>query len=154
MKISKIAVLIIASLPMLCQAKLCKTMTVDGKVAFMFVNNVPTKTLSGTVSLLSLCPEQPVQIVYKTVEVIVPVEVTVPVYRSYEETSPRNKCEEVAKTSCDPAFGGLPLCNSNNFTSFCGFCFVATQGKVERYINGTLYEGSKVTNGVTSCPVK
>ena len=56
-------------------AKMCKTMTMDGKEAFMWAADddgrlMATKYASGQVSTMDLCPEQPIEIVHKTEEVI------------------------------------------------------------------------------------
>lgn len=127
-------------------AKLCKTLTKDGKPAFMFVNNKPTKTLSGTVEKLSLCPEQPVEIVRKEV------------VETYTIPNPQTHCEKAAVASCDPSWGGLPVCTTGNLANFCGFCFVSTtdvngHNVVTRYLNGAPYDGSKMVEGVKRCPV-
>ncbi len=127
-------------------AKLCKTITTDGKVAFMFVNDKPTKTLSGTVEKLSLCPEAPVEIVRKQV------------VEEYTVPNPVTTCEKAAVLSCDPEWGGLPVCTTGNLANFCGFCFVSTtdvngHNTVTRYLNGAPYDGSKIVEGVKKCPM-
>lgn len=127
-------------------AALCKTMTMEGKPVFMFKADKPTKTLGGTVANLPLCPEQPVVIVRKEI------------VQEYVIPNPQNACERSAKLSCEPSFGGLPICTTNNFQNYCGFCLVTTkpaegeEATTLRYINGSVYDGSKSIDNVVTCP--
>jgi hypothetical protein len=132
-------------IPIVANAALCKTITMDGKTAFMFKSNKPTKTLSGTVANLPLCSEQPAVIVRK--EII----------EEYSIPNPQNACERSAQLSCEPSFGGLPICTTNNFQNFCGFCLVTTAtangfDTTLRYINGLVYDGNKSVKNVVTCP--
>jgi hypothetical protein len=143
---SKLLVALLLAYSTVGYAALCKTMTMEGKPVFMFKADKPTKTLSGTVANLLLCPEQPAVIVRK--EII----------QEYVVTNPQNTCERSAQLACEPSFGGLPICTTNNLANFCGFCLVTTKsvegmGDVTlRYINGAVYDGSKSINNVATCP--
>ena len=141
MKLSKHSIVLagLLALATSVEAKLCKTVTTDGKVAFMFVDNKPTKTLSGTVSKLANCPQEVEQL---------------------KLANPINACERSAQISCEPSFGGLPICTTNNFENFCGFCLVTTKQvnaygeSTVRYINGVIYDGSKLVGDAIACPNK
>jgi hypothetical protein len=60
------------------EAKMCKWLDEEGNWNFSFVNDKPTKTISGTVSTMALCPEPP------------PVKVTKIIYEEYIELNPIN----------------------------------------------------------------
>ena len=141
-----IAILVLCLIPLTTDAALCKTITKDGKQVFMFKANKPTKTLSGTVATLPLCPELTPEIVRKIVT------------EEYKQSNPVNDCERTAINVCEPSFGGVPLCTTNNFEGFCGFCLVTTRDnpndelKTLRYLNGQLYDGSKINGETISCP--
>lgn len=119
------------------QAKLCSFKLADGKSAFKFVGT-PTKTM-GSVSVVAIlaCKDTATSTPYAT-------------------PNPQNDCEKAAVLSCEPSFGGLPICTTNNFANFCGFCFVTTKVNSEdvtlRYINGQVYDGSKSLSNTVSCP--
>jgi hypothetical protein len=83
------------------KAVLCTTTTADGKKAFMFAANKPTKTLSGTVANLKPCP-------------VVTIDVRKEVITEYAIPNPQNQCERTAVHVCDPHFQGIKLFTSSN----------------------------------------
>ena len=129
-------------------AILCKTITSDGLQAFMFQPDKtgvvrPTKTVSGTVAALKECALKEVTVVKEVFETrVVP--------------NPITACEKSAVAACEPSFGGLPICTTNNFANFCGFCLLTTKQNNDdvtlRYINGQVYDGTKSIVEVSSCP--
>lgn len=127
------------------EAKLCKTFDRTGDQVFKFVGDRPTKTLGGTVSLLTVCPDEFVEVRKEVVQELL-------------VKNPVNACERSAINACEPSFGGLPVCNTNNFENFCGFCLVTTQSEIndtlvtKRYINGLIYDGSKAIGETIACP--
>ncbi len=60
MKINLLIVLLLLSVN--AEAKLCSATTDTGKKVFLFVNDKPTKTISGTVSKITDCKPLPVLI--------------------------------------------------------------------------------------------
>lgn len=121
-------------------AELCKSMTESGEVIFKFAGNKKTNTVCQIVAKIKDCPTP------------------TPVVSEYKIPNPQNACEKSAVLACEPSFGGLPICTTNNFANFCGFCLVttrATEGMGDvtvRYINGQVYDGSKIKDSVISCP--
>jgi hypothetical protein len=128
------------------EAKMCKWLDEEGNWNFSFVNDKPTKTISGTVSTMALCPEPP------------PVKVTKIIYEEYIEPNPINACQRSAQLACDPSFGGLPIGDLSEVPE-CGYVLVSTQdqinaqGGVVRYLHGAPYSGLKVDpNRNQFCP--
>lgn len=132
-------------------SKMCKTMTADGKPVFMWAKDkngrdMITKNVSGRIATMQLCPEE------------APVIVRKEIVEEYKIPNPQTQCEKAAVLSCDPSWGGLPVCTTGNLANFCGFCFVSTtdvngHNVVTRYLNGAPYDGSKMVEGVQRCPV-
>lgn len=131
-------------------AALCITNTSDGQTAFLFKPDktgkvTPTKYVFELVSNLTPCKVNPVTVRKEIVE-------------TYVIPNPQNACEKSAVLACDPSFGGLPVCTTNNFANFCGFCLLTTkvneQDVTIRYINGQVYDGSKAVADSTAiaCP--
>lgn len=131
-------------------AALCATTTSDGQTAFLFKPDTtgkvtPTKYVFELVSNLSPCKVNPVTVRKEIVE-------------TYVIPNPQNACEKSAALACEPSFGGQPICTTNNFANFCGFCLLSTkvndQDVTLRYINGQVYDGSKAVDAgsAVACP--
>lgn len=166
-------------------ALMCEATTSTGEKVYKFVGT-PTKSASGLVATMKKCPVT-VDISFAKVElkdvvldaesvrtIQLPRTVYVDTYEPrtvYVDTvvkrevfedlvvkNPVNACERSAINACEPSFGGLPVCNTNNFENFCGFCLVTTKDEIndtlvtKRYINGIIYDGSKSVNEAISCP--
>lgn len=133
-------------------AALCVTTTSDGQTAFLYE---PDK-VTGKIT-----PQAYVFAATKTMNQckITSVMVRKEIVETYVIPNPQTACEKSAVLACEPSFGGLPICTTNNFANFCGFCLVTTKatdgmGDVTiRYVNGQVYDGSKsVADGTIACP--
>lgn len=132
-------------------AAICMTQTTDGQTAFLYEPDAktgkitPTAYVFAATATMNQCK-------------ITSVTVRNTVTETYVIPNPQNACEKSAVLACEPSFGGLPICTTNNFANFCGFCLVTTKpsngmGDVTiRYINGQVYDGSKTANDISSCP--
>ena len=140
---------------MSAHAALCVTTTTDGQTAFLYKPDAVTGLIT------------PTAYVFAATKTIDPCKITSVIVRkeivqTYVVPNPQNSCEKSAVLACEPSFGGLPICTTNNFQNFCGFCLVTTKavdgmGDVTlRYINGQMYDGSKsIADGVgtaVACP--
>lgn len=144
--------LVLFLLPSAAHAALCATTTSDGQPAFLYKPDAktgkitPTAYIFGVTKTLAPCSVSTVTIRKEIVE-------------TYVIPNPQNACEKSATLACEPSFGGSPICTTNNFQNFCGFCLVTTKAADDtgdvtiRYINGQVYDGTKVTGvGSTACP--
>lgn len=131
-------------------AALCATTTSDGQTAFLYQPDKAGK----------ITPQAYVFAATKTMNQCKITSVTVrnEIVETYVVPNPQNACEKSAVLACEPSFGGLPICTTNNFANFCGFCLLTTkvndQDVTLRYINGQVYDGSKAVDAgsAVACP--
>lgn len=134
------------------RAAICMTQTTDGQTAFLYKPDPKTGKITPTAYIFAAT---------KTIDQCKITSVTVrkEIVETYVVPNPQTACEKSAVLACEPSFGGLPICTTNNFANFCGFCLLTTKasdgmGDVTlRYINGQVYSGDKSTpDGAISCP--